>query len=119
MCLNKDELNLCREVAPFITFGALGGFIKALNTKKCSWREIIVKILTGSFGGLVGGMWLMTTDYPLLAQYAMAGAIGVTVDAVYAALIHRLWIVIGGTEPEDGQEYSLEGNKEQNERQED
>ena len=88
---DKEFTAFINDIVPFVGLGAFGGFIKALNASdKFTWRTVLVRLLTGAFGGLIGGMWLLTTSFPPLLKLAMAGAIGVTANELIVAIQHRL-----------------------------
>lgn len=94
---DKEFTAFINDIVPFVGLGALGGFIKALNASdKFTWRTVLIRILTGAFGGLIGGMWLLTTSFPPLLKLAMAGAVGATTNELIAAVQHRLCREITG-----------------------
>ena len=71
-----SNLDKCTYLAPFIGKGAVGGAIRAMNTKNFTWKNLIIRAVTGGFGAALAGLYLRHTPYAIEAQFAMAGAIG-------------------------------------------
>lgn len=88
--------NNCLYLIPFLGMGAAGGVIRELNTKTFSWRELLVRAITGAFGAALAGLYLKHMEYPIEMQYAIAGAIGATACELIQAV--QKWIIrkIGG-----------------------
>ena len=87
-----------KYITPFISIGALGGVIKAINSKDFSWHELIRRAVTGAFGGALAGLYLKNTPYPIEMQFAIAGAIGTVACELIKTI--QLWIAqkLGGDE---------------------
>ena len=85
-------------LVPFVGLGAAGGFIRELNTKKFSWKELLVRGITGAFGAVLAGLYLKHTAYSIEMQYAFAGAIGATAPELMKAVQHWLIRKLGGDE---------------------
>ena len=71
-----SNLDKCIYLAPFVGMGAVGGAIRAMNTKNFTWKNLIIRAVTGGFGAALAGLYLKHTPYAIEAQFAMAGAIG-------------------------------------------
>ena len=92
-------------LAPFIGMGAAGGAIRAMNTKDFTWKNLIIRAVTGGFGAALAGLYLRHTPYAIEAQFAIAGAIGsMSCELIQAA---QTWLMnkatnqggIGGYDP--------------------
>ena len=73
---HTSTLDKFTYLAPFIGMGAAGGVIRAMNTKDFTWKNLIIRAVTGGFGAALAGLYLRHTPYTIEAQFAMAGAIG-------------------------------------------
>ena len=74
--IQSNSLNNFTYLAPFIGMGAAGGAIRAMNTKDFTWKNLIIRAVTGGFGAALAGLYLRHTPYAIEAQFAIAGAIG-------------------------------------------
>lgn len=84
------------ELWPFIALGGAGGAIKSINDDTFSFRELIIRVITGAFCAVLMGLYLKTTTYPLEMQFAFAGAVGVAGGDLIKALIKRMTKEITG-----------------------
>ena len=100
-----SNLDKCIYLAPFVGMGAVGGAIRAMNTKNFTWKNLIIRAVTGGFGAALAGLYLRHTPYAIEAQFAMAGAIGsMSCELIQAA---QTWLMnkatnqggIGGYDP--------------------
>lgn len=90
--------NKLTYLTPFIGIGACGGAIRALNQEHISWKDLIIRAITGAFGAFLAGLYLKHTVYSFEMQYAIAGAIGAVAPELFKAV--QLWIIqkLGGDE---------------------
>lgn len=101
MSSEKEVTSIFSDLWPFLALGGAGGFVKALNDKNFNLRDLLVRVVTGSFCAFLGGLYLTSTTYPLEVQYAFSGAVGVAGSDLIKALIRRLSKEITGEENTD------------------
>ena len=86
-----SNLDKCTYLAPFIGMGAAGGVIRALNTKNFTWKNLIIRAITGGFGAALAGLYLRHAPYAIEAQFAIAGVVGsMSCDLIQAA---QTWLM--------------------------
>lgn len=106
----EKEVTTFFDLLPFIGLGAAGGFVKALNDKNFNLYDMLVRIVTGAFCALLGGLYLTSTSYPLEVQYAFSGAVGVAGSDLIKALMVRMTKEIAGeTVVEEQKDYFSDG----------
>ena len=100
-----SNLDKFTYLAPFVGMGAAGGAIRAMNTKNFTWKNLIIRAITGGFGASLAGLYLRHTPYAIEAQFAIAGAVGaMSCELIQAA---QTWLMnkatnqggIGGYDP--------------------
>lgn len=98
MSSEKDVTSIFSDLWPFLALGGAGGFVKALNDKNFNLKDLLVRVVTGSFCAFLGGLYLTSTSYPLEVQYAFSGAVGVAGSDLIKALMRRMSKEITGEE---------------------
>lgn len=82
------------DLIPFILLGGLGGAVRSLNENE-PWRLVLVRILTGSFFAVLGGLLSEVTGFPISVQYAIAGAIGCCASEIMRTIQQHLPNMVG------------------------
>lgn len=101
MSSEKEVTSAFSDLWPFLALGGAGGFVKALNDKNFSIKDLVVRVVTGAFCAFLGGLYLTSTNYPLEVQYAFSGAVGVAGSDLIKALMRRMSKEITGEKDTD------------------
>lgn len=99
----KEIVDFLSDVGPFIGVGAIGGLIRALNTKPFSWGQTLIRMITGGSLSAIALMYLYTTTYPLFVQGFLCGVIGIAGDDIIKAVRIRLYKEVAGEDDYDGE----------------
>lgn len=101
MSSEKEVTSTFADLWPLIALGGAGGFVKALNDKNFNPKDLAVRVVTGAFCAVLGGLYLTSTSYSLEVQYAFSGAVGVAGSDLIKALMRRMSKEITGEENTD------------------
>ena len=102
---DKDLATTVKDLIPFIGLGAMGGIVRSINVRPFSVRELIIRMLTGSFAAFLAYLYLSTTNYSPALQSAICGAVGVLGTDLLNAIRDRMYKEITGESP-----HSMDGS---------
>lgn len=82
----------------------MGALVRSLNIRPFSWKDTVIRAITGGFASSLSLMYLHTTVYPVAMQGVICGVVGLLGADLLDAVRIRMYKDIAGEAPQDDEQ---------------